>query len=59
MTTDDEAARRARAEALRKRMDERARGPAAAPAPPPRDESPLEFVNRRMRELGKPPRRRR
>jgi len=59
MTTDDEPARRARAEALRKRMGELTRPPAAAPAPPPRDESPAEFVNRRMRELDKPARKRR
>ena len=56
MTTDDEAARRARAQTLRNRMGEHTRGPATAPAPPPREESPAEFVNRRMRELDKPPR---
>jgi hypothetical protein len=59
MATDDEAARRARAEGLRKRIGGLTRGGAAAPAvepAPPRDESPVEFVNRRMRELSKPPR---
>ena len=62
MTTDDEAARRARAEGLRKRIAPLTGGGAAAPVPelppaaPPHDESPAEFVNRRMRELDKPPR---
>jgi hypothetical protein len=52
MTTDDEAARRARAEALRKQIGRLSRG---APAPvPPGGETPAEFVHRRMRELDKP-----
>jgi hypothetical protein len=57
-TDDDEAARRARAEGLRKRIGGLTGGGAAAPAPTPvtpsKDESPGEFVNRRMRELDKP-----
>jgi hypothetical protein len=54
MTTKDEAARRARAVALRKRIGGLTGG-APAPAKPPGDETPAEFVHRRMRELDKPP----
>jgi len=52
MTTDDQAARRARAEALRKRIGGLT-GEAPVSAPPPSSESPAEFVRRRMRELDK------
>jgi len=54
MTTDDQAARRARAEALRKRIGGLTGG-APVSAPPPSGESPAEFVRRRMRELDKRP----
>lgn len=66
MATDDDAtARKARADALRRRIDKlndvsSAAGQATAPAgraPPPHadPESPAEFVHRRMRELGDEP----
>jgi hypothetical protein len=54
MAMDDESARRARAEALRKRIDGVTRG-TPAPPPLPDSETPAEFVNRRMRELDKTP----
>lgn len=58
MTADDEAARRARADRLRRQIaDKTAPGkPADEPRP---GESPREFVERRSRELGPPPRRKR
>jgi hypothetical protein len=60
MATDNESARRARAEALRRQID-RLQGsgeapPPPAPPPPPEPapkETPAEFVRRRMRELDK------
>ena len=59
MATDDEAARKARAKALREQIDKVKQGGAApAPAtggvpPTPAPETPAEFVHRRMRELDK------
>jgi len=65
MATDDGAARKARADALRRRIDKlNDAGPAAGRAPAPAGrvppapavpESPAEFVHRRMRELGDAP----
>jgi len=66
MATDDQGARRSRADALRQQID-KLKGGGAAPAtpatppsaPPPapseadREETPAEFVHRRMRELDK------
>jgi hypothetical protein len=57
--TDDAAARKARAERLRERIEQLQRGPAtakqeqAAPGAAPKHESPREFIERRMRELEK------
>jgi hypothetical protein len=54
MPDDDEKARRLRSEALRKRISDLTRS-TTEPAPPPVDESPAEFVQRRTRELNHPP----
>lgn len=53
MATEDDSARRARAERLRREIDRLKEGgvpfaPPPAPSPP---ESPADFVHRRMREL--------
>jgi len=47
----DEAARRERAEQLRKRVDELRTPASGGPADQQPDESDLEYVERRMREL--------
>jgi hypothetical protein len=62
MATDDQAARKARAKRLREQIDDLVKGtepiPAAQVPPdeegltaPRKQESPREFINRRMREL--------
>jgi hypothetical protein len=57
--TDDKAARNARAEGLRERIEQLQRGPSTAkqeqdaPGAAPKHESPREFIERRMRELEK------
>jgi len=57
MVDDDEKARKARAEGIRKQI-ESLKKPSADQQKPPAPETPAEFVHRRMRELdcdtGKP-----
>jgi hypothetical protein len=56
MAADDEAARKARAQRLRKQIQHMATpeaGSAKEEAPPPTTESPREFIHRKMRELDK------
>lgn len=59
MSDDDEAARKARAERLHRRIEQIKDGgkPTRAPAPAgpaPAPEKPAEFIRRRMRDLDPP-----
>lgn len=56
MMSDDDAARKARAERLHRRIGQIKEGDKAppAPAPAPTHETPAGFIRRRMRELDPP-----
>ena len=58
MADDDEKARKARAEGIRKQIESLKKPSAAEQQKPPAHETPAEFVHRRMREIdcdpGKP-----
>jgi hypothetical protein len=51
MADDDEKARKARAEGIRKQIESLKKPSAAGEQKPPAPETPAEFVHRRMREL--------
>jgi hypothetical protein len=51
MADDDEKARKARAEGIRKQIESLKKPSTGADEKPPAPETPAEFVHRRMREL--------
>jgi hypothetical protein len=51
MADDDEKARKARAEGIRKQIESLRKPSASGQQAPPAPETPAEFVHRRMREL--------
>jgi len=58
MSTEPDAAQKARAERLRKKVEELKQGPeepeTGQTKEPEKKESPRDFIHRRMREIGEP-----